>query len=72
MDSALPAAASNSLNVTLMAGQLIGGLALFLFGLELMTAGLKAIAGSRLQSVLGKLTANRFRGVWRALSSPPF
>src|SRR5271166_3375599 len=60
---ALPAATSDGLNLTAMGGLLIGGLALFLFGLELMTAGLKAIAGSRLQTVLGKLTANRFRGV---------
>lgn len=44
-------------------GLLIGGLALFLFGLELMTGALKAIAGSRLQSLLGTLTANRLRGV---------
>lgn len=28
-----------------------------------MTGGLKAIAGSRLQALLGTLTANRFRGV---------
>jgi phosphate:Na+ symporter len=53
----------NSLNLIQMLGMLAGGLALFLFGLELMTGGLKAIAGSRLQAVLGKLTANRFRGV---------
>lgn len=38
-------------------------LALFLFGLGLMTDGLKAIVGARLQDLLGKLTANRFRGV---------
>lgn len=46
-----------------MFGLLAGGLALFLFGLELMTDGLKAIAGARLQDLLGKLTANRVRGV---------
>jgi len=44
-------------------GLLIGGLALFLLGLEFMTGGLKAIAGSRLQALLGVLTASRFRGV---------
>ena len=53
----------NSLDLIQMLGLLVGGLALFLFGLELMTGGLKAIAGSRLQDLLGKLTANRFRGV---------
>lgn len=46
-----------------MLGLLLGGLALFLFGLELMTDGLKTIAGPKLQVMLGKMTANRFRGV---------
>ncbi|BCG05328.1 Na/Pi cotransporter (plasmid) [Paraburkholderia sp. PGU19] len=53
-----------NLNLIEIVGLLVGGLALFLFGLELMTGGLKAIAGSRLQSLLGTLTANRFRGVF--------
>src|SRR5215831_4374643 len=52
-----------NLDLIEIVGLLVGGLALFLFGLELMTGGLKAIAGSRLQSLLGTLTANRFRGV---------
>ncbi|MBC8752075.1 MULTISPECIES: Na/Pi cotransporter family protein [Paraburkholderia] len=51
------------LNLVQMFGLLIGGLALFLLGLEFMTGGLKAIAGSRLQALLGMLTASRFRGV---------
>lgn len=51
------------MEIVQMMGLLGGGLALFLFGLELMTNGLKTIAGSKLQTVLGKLTANRFRGV---------
>ncbi|MEK1889132.1 MAG: Na/Pi cotransporter family protein [Phyllobacterium sp.] len=53
----------SDLNFVHMMGLLVGGLALFLFGLELMTGGLKAIAGSRMQTVLGTLTANRLRGV---------
>ncbi|RKP53649.1 Na/Pi cotransporter family protein [Pararobbsia silviterrae] len=52
-----------SLNLIEIVGLLVGGLALFLFGLQLMTDGLKAIAGSRLQALLGTLTASRFRGV---------
>lgn len=52
-----------SLNLVHMLGLLVGGLALFLLGLEFMTNGLKAIAGSRLQALLGVLTASRFRGV---------
>jgi phosphate:Na+ symporter len=51
------------LNLVQIAGMLASGLALFLFGLDLMTGGLKAIAGSRLQALLGSLTASRFRGV---------
>jgi phosphate:Na+ symporter len=51
------------LNLLGIFGLLIGGLALFLLGLEFLTGGLKAIAGSRLQSLIGVLTANRFRGV---------
>lgn len=53
----------NALNVIEMGGLLVGGLALFLYGLECMTVGLKAIAGARLQSLLGTLTASRWRGV---------
>ncbi|NKJ48412.1 Na/Pi cotransporter [Burkholderia sp. SG-MS1] len=53
----------NSLNLVQIFGLLIGGLALFLLGLEFMTGGLKAIAGSRLQALLGMLTASRIRGV---------
>ena len=34
---------------------LFGGLALFLYGMELMTAGLKAAAGEQMKNVLGKL-----------------
>lgn len=52
-----------NLNLISIVGLLVGGLALFLYGLERMTGALKAIAGSRLQSLLGTLTANRFRGV---------
>jgi phosphate:Na+ symporter len=46
-----------------MVGLLAGGLALFLFGLELMTNGLKAVAGASLEGALAKLTANRFLGL---------
>jgi len=42
---------------------LLGGLALFLFGLEQMTAALKAVAGDRLRLLLARLTVNRFTGV---------
>ena len=41
---------------------LIGGLALFLFGMDFMCDGLKKLAGGRLESILARLTSNRFKG----------
>lgn len=41
---------------------LVGGLALFLFGMTMMTDSLKVIAGDNLKKLLGKLTSNRFNG----------
>jgi phosphate:Na+ symporter len=41
---------------------LLGGLAMFLFGMEQMSEGLKAAAGDTLKDVLAKLTKNRFMG----------
>lgn len=42
---------------------LAGGLALFLFGLERLTASLKAVAGDELRGALRRLTAHRLLGV---------
>jgi phosphate:Na+ symporter len=42
---------------------LFGGLALFLFGLDVMTQALKSAAGDYLKDLLGRLTRNRFVGV---------
>jgi phosphate:Na+ symporter len=42
---------------------LFGGLALFLFGMEIMTQALKSAAGDYMKDILGKLTRNRFVGV---------
>jgi len=41
---------------------LFGGLAMFLFGMEQMSEGLKAAAGDSLKDVLSSLTKNRFLG----------
>lgn len=41
---------------------LFGGLAMFLFGMEQMSEGLKAAAGDTLKDVLSSLTKNRFMG----------
>jgi len=42
---------------------LFGGLALFLFGMDLMTVALKRAAGDYLKDILARLTRNRFMGV---------
>ncbi len=56
------AASENSaqLNWLKMAMELFGGLALFLFGMEQMSDGLKAAAGDQMKTLLSKLTKNRF------------
>lgn len=42
---------------------LLGGLALFLYGMQMMSGGLEAAAGNRMKAVLEKLTSNRIKGV---------
>jgi len=42
---------------------LVGGLALFLFGMDQMTTALKGAAGGGMRAVLGRFTSNRFAGV---------
>jgi phosphate:Na+ symporter len=47
----------------MMTVELLGGLAIFLFGMMQMEEGLKAVAGERMRGILAKLTVNRFAGV---------
>lgn len=42
---------------------LFGGLALFLYGMSMMSNGLEVAAGNRMKGILEKLTTNRFLGV---------
>lgn len=42
---------------------LLGGLALFLYGMQMMSDGLEDAAGDRMKQILEKLTSNRFLGV---------
>ena len=42
---------------------LFGGLALFLYGMQMMSTGLEAAAGNKMKSILEKLTSNRIKGV---------
>ena len=42
---------------------LCGGLALFLYGMHMMSSGLEAAAGDRMKQMLEKLTSNTIMGV---------
>ncbi|MCB6342018.1 Na/Pi cotransporter family protein [Enterocloster lavalensis] len=42
---------------------LLGGLALFMYGMQMMSNNLEAVAGNRMKQILERLTANRFLGV---------
>ena len=41
----------------------IGGLALFLYGINVMGDGLKKTSGGKLEGILGKITSNRFMAI---------
>lgn len=47
----------------LQIASLLGGLALFLMGMKMMSDGLEQTAGDKMKTVLEKLTSNRFLGV---------
>ena len=42
---------------------LLGGLALFLYGMQMMSNGLEAAAGNKMKQILERLTSNRFLAV---------
>lgn len=42
---------------------LLGGLALFLYGMQMMSTGLEVAAGNKMKQILEKLTTNRFMGI---------
>ena len=52
----------NKMEITQLLG-LFGGLALFLYGMQMMSEGLENAAGDRMERILEKLTSNRFLGV---------
>lgn len=51
------------MDIFLTAVKLLGGLAMFLYGMEIMGDGLKQGSGTALKNVLGKLTHNTLLGV---------
>lgn len=52
-----------SLDVKAIVFQIIGGLAVFLLGMQMMSANLQLVAGNRMKSILRALTANRFMAI---------
>ncbi len=57
-----PAEAAADLEVFSLVMGLLGGLALFLFGMEQLADALKAVAGERMRTILATLTTNRVTG----------
>ena len=58
-----PAGGATSPPWSMLTIQLFGGLSLFLYGMERLGEGLKTMAGSRMRSILGALSNNRFMGL---------
>jgi phosphate:Na+ symporter len=59
---AAESADANSIDTFTLVMKLFGGLSLFLFGIDQMSDGLKAVAGDRMATLLGSMTRNRFLG----------
>ena len=51
---------SQTVDLATLTTSLLGGLAIFLFGLGQMTDAMKSVAGGGLRAVLARLTRNRF------------
>lgn len=43
--------------------ELLGGLALFLYGMEMMSSGLELVAGDKLRVIIEKMTSNFFKAI---------
>jgi len=43
--------------------KLVGALGFFIFGMKVMSDGIQKVAGSKMRSILSKMTSNRFLGV---------
>jgi len=54
---------ANGLNKTTLIIALIGGLAIFIFGMKVMSEGLQRVAGAKMKSVLQFFTKNKVIGV---------
>lgn len=54
---------NNSISWILIITSLFGGLGMFLYGMEMMSDGMKLTAGNKMRSILEKLTSNRMLAV---------
>ncbi|MDM8521081.1 Na/Pi cotransporter family protein [Anaerolineales bacterium HSG6] len=55
---------TNTIEVSTVIFGLLGGLGLFLFGMERITTALKIVAGKGLKNLLASMTTNRFKAVF--------
>ncbi|MCM1298612.1 MAG: Na/Pi cotransporter family protein [Firmicutes bacterium] len=51
------------MELLLMAASFVGGLAMFLYGMKVMGAGLERLSGGKLERILERLTSNKLKGV---------
>lgn len=51
------------MKIALLIFNLLGGLAVFLLGIKMMSEGLQKVAGDKLRKILASATSNRFAGV---------
>jgi len=52
-----------SINLFFIVFQVLGGLAIFLLGMQMMSTNLQQVAGNRLKTILQKITSNRIAGI---------
>ena len=43
--------------------RLVGALGFFIYGMKVMSDGIQKVAGSKMRSILSKMTSNRFFGI---------
>ena len=55
--------AEGNINWVILVTSLFGGLGMFLYGMEMMSDGMKITAGNKMRTILEKLTSNRFLAV---------
>ena len=63
MASSSAGSSPKEISIFLMFTSLFGGLGMFLYGMEMMSGGMKIAAGNKMRSVLEKLTSNRLLDV---------